>query len=181
MEKLFTAKIDNLIQNYCYNFLSYLYISTGWKRIIFETSKENYIPSNVPNKKIRIVISNVGNILLTCHCFTYILIAIEYLVSQFEYGRMGYYIVLDDKLNIKWSMREAFPNGIVITYDNYDIRRKLIKEIKETRKMNKKVEKKFVEPMEIYMDDISSESLDNEEVIYNPFSFFSNINFADYF
>ena len=180
MEKLFTAKIDNLIQNYCYNFLSYLYVSAGWKRIIFETSKENYIASNVVGKKIRIVISNVGNILLTCHCFTDILTSIEYLISQFEYGRMGYYLVLDDKVNIKWSMRETFPNGIVITYDTYDMRRKLIKEIKETRKMNKKVEKKFVEPIEIYMDDVS----DYEEAvveIYNPFSFFANINFADYF
>ncbi len=188
MEKLFTCKIDNLIQNYCYNFLSYLYVAAGWKRIIFETSKENYIASNVSGRKIRIVISNVGSILLTGYCFTDLLTGIEYLISQFEYGRMGYYIVLNDKFSIKWVMTETFPDGTVIKYDTCEARKKLIKDIKESRKKLRKDKKlKSVEHIEIYIDeDIAEEMLDEEaiveeEKIFNPFSFFSTINFADYF
>lgn len=101
MKTTISCTIDNSIRNYCSNFLSYLYAYNGWKRIMFETSKENYIPSNIEGENIRIVISNTGKILLTCNCVFDILKAIEYIIEQFKYGRMGYYIVIDDESSVK--------------------------------------------------------------------------------
>ena len=96
METIISFKIDNLIRNYCSNFLSYLYSNSGWKRTIFETSKENYIPSIIEGKNIRIIISNNGKILLTCYCFFDIIKSVGYIIKQFEYGRMGNYIIEDE-------------------------------------------------------------------------------------
>jgi hypothetical protein len=107
MERTISIKIDNLIQNYCYNFLSYLYANSGWKRTALETSKENFIPSFVADKKIRILISNTGSILLTCYCFSDILTSMEYLYSQFAYGRMEYYLVHTD-INIRYTVTEKY-------------------------------------------------------------------------
>lgn len=105
--EVISVKIDNLIQNYCYNFLSYLYAQNGWKRTVFETSKENFIPSYVNDKKIRILISNVGNIIITCYCFSDILPAMEFIYSQFNYGRMGHYLV-DTDIKIKYTVTEKY-------------------------------------------------------------------------
>ena len=115
MERTISIKIDNLIQNYCYNFLSYLYANSGWKRTVFDTSKENFIPSFVTDKKIRILISNTGSILLTCYCFSDILTTMEYIYSQFAYGRMEYYLVHTD-IKIRYTVSEKY----ILDHHYYD-------------------------------------------------------------
>ena len=100
MNTVISFKIDNLIQNYCNNFLSYLYTNHGWKRTIFDTCKENYIESEIESKKIRILISNGGEILLTCYCVFDIIKSMEFIISEFKYGRMEYYIILDENTTI---------------------------------------------------------------------------------
>ena len=103
MKTVISCKINNLIRNYCNNFLSYLYKQNGWNRTAFETCKEKFIPSNIPGEEIRILISNTGTISLTCYCLFDVLKALEYINEQFEYGRMGYYLVMDENTEIKTS------------------------------------------------------------------------------
>ena len=99
MKTIISCQIDNLIRGYCSNFLSYLYAKNGWKRAVFETCKENSIPGGV--EEIRILISNTGNIKLTCHSLFDILTALEYIEEQFAYARMSSYIVMDTETIFK--------------------------------------------------------------------------------
>lgn len=95
METTINIKIDNMIRGYCSNFLSYLYTSNGWKRIMLGTSKENYRNDN------RIVITNTGTIILTCQSSFDFIDCLEFIREEFEYGRMGYYLVYDDDTIMK--------------------------------------------------------------------------------
>lgn len=95
-----SIQIDNMIRNYCYNFLSYLYANKGWKRVIFDTSKENIISSYIEEKEIRIIISNTGRILIRCHCFMDTIKAMEFIESEFQYGRMKHYLFADSEVKI---------------------------------------------------------------------------------
>ena len=176
-----TINIDNLIRNYCYNFLSYLYANAGWKRVIFDTSKENYIDSCISGKKIRILIVNNGTIILTCYCFTDILVVGEYLLSQFQYARMAYYLVPDDKVSIKIS-------GDVLNEEAQVFKKveKKVEDVKSDGKSNEKLsesessEKNSTGSEESY-DIVDEEKNDSEDTMQNIFSFFNNIKFADYF
>ena len=56
MKTVISCKINNLIRGYCSNFLSYLYKQNGWKRAVFETCKENFIPSDICCEDIRILV-----------------------------------------------------------------------------------------------------------------------------
>jgi len=105
-DKMITLKIDNLIQGYCKNFLSYLYKDRGWKRAVFETCKENYIPSDIDQEMIRILISNDAKIMITCYCVFDVINSIEFIMSEFKYGRMGYYIVMDETTEIDVTFTE---------------------------------------------------------------------------
>lgn len=88
-------KVKNLIKNPCKKFLSYLYESRGWKRVIFDTSKECYIDSYIGEEKIRIVVVNNCDILIYGHCMFDIVLAMEHLIKEFKYGRI--YGYLSDK------------------------------------------------------------------------------------
>lgn len=101
METVISINIDNLIRGYCSNFLSYLYLTYGWKRTMFEMGKEVFIPSNIEGKENRIVVMNNGTIILTCYSAFDALNCMEFIISQFKYGRMSSYCVLDDEVNIK--------------------------------------------------------------------------------
>ena len=96
METIISIKINNLIRNYPSNFLSYLYLKNGWKRTIFDMGKEIFIPINDNN--IRIVITNTGSILLTCYNVSDILICLNFIISEFEYGSLSYIIHNDDDI-----------------------------------------------------------------------------------
>ena len=191
-----TIKIDNMIRNYCYNFLSYLYVAAGWKRVIFDTSKENYIDSEVKGKKIRILISNNGTIILTCFSFTDILHVGEYLLSQFQYGRMGYYLVADDDVSIKISgdflneEAQVFKNEVE-ERSKREVNQSLKREVNETLKGSLKKENERISPesdktSEESYEIVDEENRDNredesEDTMQNIFSFLNNIKFADYF
>ena len=175
-----TIKIDNLIRNYCYNFLSYLYLNAGWKRVIFDTSKENYIDSDVKGKKIRILIANNGTIILTCSSFTDILRAGEFLQEQFRYGRMEYYLVPDDNVSIKIS--GDFLDEEAEVFEKEEIN---VEDVKEKEKKNVKMSDSdkssttgSEESYEIVDENREDES---EDTMQNIFSFLNNIKFADYF
>jgi hypothetical protein len=107
MKTVMNITIDNMIRNYCYNFLSYLYSSMGWKRALLETSKELYIDSLLESskddtrEKIRIVITQDGKIFLRCYTMGDILLAIETIESHFAYGRMKYYLFNDENVKVK--------------------------------------------------------------------------------
>ena len=101
MKTVISCKINNLIRGYCSNFLSYLYKQNGWKRAVFETCKENFIPSEICCEDIRILIANNGDISLTCYCLFDVLRALEYINEQFVYARMGNYLVMDSETEIK--------------------------------------------------------------------------------
>jgi hypothetical protein len=143
IETKISVKIDNLIQNYCYNFLSYLYKEQGWKRAVFETCKENYIESNIKGKQIRIIITSDAKIMLTCYCLFDVIKSIEFIMSEFKYGRMGYYIVMNEKTVIdtiftstyyltdyifdkeeisytKFGKIVFFKNEAILTYTNWE-------------------------------------------------------------
>lgn len=180
-----TIKIDNFIRNYCYNFLSYLYANAGWKRVIFDTSKENYIDSYIKDKKIHVLISNNGTVILTCYCFTDILLVGEYLHSQFQYGRMAYYLVPDDKVSIKIS--GDFLNEEAEVFNKVENVQNV-----ENGKGDGKSNEKFsgsesseksgtTTGSEESYDIVDEEKNDSEDTMQNIFSFFNNIKFADYF
>lgn len=97
-ETKISLTITGLIRNYWSNFLSYLYLKNGWKRTMFEISKENIISDN-----IRIIITNTGTIILTCYSMGDILTAMEFIVNEFEYARMSHYLIYDEKVIIKTS------------------------------------------------------------------------------
>ena len=101
MKTVISCKIKNFIRGYCANFLSYLYKQNGWKRAVFETCKENFISSEICCEEIRILISNSGDISLTCYCLFDVLKALEYINEQFIYARMGNYLVMDNETEIK--------------------------------------------------------------------------------
>ena len=105
IETTISITITGLIRDYCSNFLSYLYLQHGWKRTMFEMSKEVVISNNV-----RIIITNTGTIMLTCYSMADILTAIEFIVNEFEYGRMKNYLVYDEKVVIK----TAYTTTIVL-------------------------------------------------------------------
>jgi hypothetical protein len=92
-------RIDGLIRDYCSNFLSYLYPKRGWKRTVFDIGKENYINQN--DKNTRILITNVGTIMITCSSMANLLETVEFLVNEFEYGRMKNYLIWDQNVSIK--------------------------------------------------------------------------------
>ena len=179
-----TIKIDNLIRNYCYNFLSYLYLNAGWKRVIFDTSKENYIDSSVKGKKIRILIANNGTIILTCFSFTDVLLASEFIYSQFKYGRMDYYLVVDESTSIKIS--GDFLNEEAQVFKK-DLKEEKPQDVNETK--NKKFEKlsekessdKSSGSDESSYDIVDENKDESEDTMQNIFSFLNNIKFADYF
>lgn len=176
-----TINIDNLIRNYCYNFLSYLYANAGWKRVIFDTSKENYIDSCISGKKIRVLIANNGTIILTCYCFTDILLVGEYLLSQFQYGRMAYYLVPDDKVCIKIS--GDFLNEEAEVFNKVE----KVENVKMNLESNEKFSSSESEKSgtttgsEESYDIVDEEKNESEDTMQNIFSFFNNIKFADYF
>ena len=177
-----TINIDNLIRNYCYNFLSYLYANAGWKRVIFDTSKENYIDSCISGKKIRILIANNGTIILTCYCFTDILLVGEYLHSQFQYARMAYYLVPDDKVSIKISgdflNEEAEVFNKVENVQNVENGKLNL----ESNSGSESSEKSGTTTgSEESYDIVDEEKNESEDTMQNIFSFFNNIKFADYF
>ena len=178
-----TINVDNLIRNYCYNFLSYLYANAGWKRVIFDTSKENYIDSYVSGKKIRVLIANNGTIILTCYCFTDILLVGEYLFSQFQYGRMAYYLVPDDKVSIKIS--GDFLNEEAEVFQKVEKVEKKVENVKlnlESNSGSESSEKSGTTAgSEESYDIVDEEKNDSEDTMQNIFSFFNNIKFADYF
>ena len=188
-----TIKIDNMIRNYCCNFLSYLYVAAGWKRVIFDTSKENYIDSEVKGKKIRILIANNGTIILTCFSFTDILHVGEYLLSQFQYGRMGYYLVADDNVSIKISgdflneEAQVFKSQAreveEISKRDITVEEKLKREsLKESFKKENERRSSSEESDEIVDDENRDNREDeSEDTMQNIFSFLNNIKFADYF
>lgn len=119
METSISCRVDNLIKNYCDNFLSYLYAGDGWKRTMFDMGKENYIPSYMDkNKKIRILISNTGSILITCEYVIDILTSIDFIVSQFEQNRMGWYII-DDEITVKTNYVTKVPLNFIVEERNY--------------------------------------------------------------
>lgn len=93
------VKIKNLIRNPCTNFLSYLYKSNGWKRVIFGTSKECYIPSYYDDLQIRIVITETKTIMIEGNCIFDVLIAMEFIEEQFKYSRMSHYLVDDCQID----------------------------------------------------------------------------------
>ena len=101
MKTVISCKIKNFVRGYCSNFLSYLYKQNGWKRAVFETCKENFICSDTCCEEIRILISNSGDISLTCYSLFDVLNALEYINEQFVYARMGNYLVMDDETEIK--------------------------------------------------------------------------------
>jgi len=101
MKTVISCKINNFIRNYCKNFLSYLYKQNGWRRAVFETCKEIYIPSETCCDEIRILISNSGDVSITAYSLFDILKALDFIKEQFEYGRMGYYLVMDEETEIK--------------------------------------------------------------------------------
>lgn len=95
MEKI-NVKVKNVVKNPKNNFLSYLYKSNGWKRIMLETSKECYINSSYHEEKIRIIITNTGNIMIEGNCIFDILIGIEFISKELEPADIDH-ITLDDK------------------------------------------------------------------------------------
>ena len=104
IETTISITITGLIRDYCSNFLSYLYLQHGWKRTMFEMSKEIVISNN-----IRIIITHTGTIMLTCYSMADILTAIEFIVNEFEYGRMKNYLVYDEKVTIKTDYTTNIP------------------------------------------------------------------------
>lgn len=97
-------RIDGLIRDYCSNFLSYLYLKRGWKRTMFNIGKENVI-----DEKTRIIITNVGIIMITCSSMANLLETIEFLVNEFEYGRMKNYLVWNENTTIKTNYITTIP------------------------------------------------------------------------
>ena len=174
-----TIKIDNFIRNYCYNFLSYLYANAGWKRVIFDTSKENYIDSCISNKKIRVLISNNGTVILTCYCFTDILLVGDYLLSQFQYARMAYYLVPDDKVSIKIS--GDFLNEEAEVFQNVENVQNVKCDVKSNSGSESSEKSGTTTGSEESYDIVDEEKNDSEDTMQNIFSFFNNIKFADYF
>jgi hypothetical protein len=95
METKICVKIDNMIRNYCYNFLSYLYATSGWKRVMFDMAKEKILGRN------RIVITETGNITITCYSFLELIECMTFIQSEFENSRMGYYLFFDENTIVK--------------------------------------------------------------------------------
>lgn len=91
MEKL-EIEIDNLVQNYCPNFLSYLRSKRGWKKTVFETCREANIESHIIDETIRIIISHNGTVNISCHCVCDVLKAIEFIESEFKWANMYQYL-----------------------------------------------------------------------------------------
>lgn len=90
METTLTVKIDNMIRGK--NFLSYLY---GWEKTILGTSKEKFYKRN------RILITNNGKIIINTFDVLNFLDCMEFITSEFGKGRMGYYLVWDEKVVMK--------------------------------------------------------------------------------
>ena len=102
------VKIENLIRKPCHNFLSYLYNSDGWKRVMFDMAKENYITSSAdPSKRIKIQIVNDGTIRLTGYSVVDILRATEYIQEKFDYARMPY-LFFDEYVTITLNFKNSF-------------------------------------------------------------------------
>jgi len=180
METIISCKINNLIRNYCHNFLSYLYMQDGWKRTMFDIGKSNFIPSYIDkNKKNRILISNTGSIILTCNCVLDILESISFIVTEFEKNRLNY-IYFDNEVLFKTNYTTTvplnftigketmtFPHGTIhlseslatLNYNFYENKDELINEI--YRKFVC-IEKDESEDVESEDKDESEESEDNE-------------------
>ena len=159
---MISLKVDGLIQNYCENFLSYLYKKRGWRRTMLDLAKENEIESYIETEKIKIRITNTGKIFITCSCLFDILIALEYLESEMRYGRIEYLkwtdnvfidtdFVSEIKLNGYWYLTESFketPLGsirifedtAICKYKTYEDGEKLVKTIRDVYFQEKKGE-----------------------------------------
>lgn len=129
MERKISIKIDNMIRNYCYNFLSYLYVSSGWKRVMFEIGKENHLGRN------RILISNTGSILITCFSLLEFLECMSFIQNEFENSRMGYYLFFDEETILK-----------------HDFVEKIEEKKEEVEEEVEKVDEKVVEEEEVVED-----------------------------
>jgi len=184
MNTTISLTIKNLIRNYCYNFLGYLYSNKGWTKTLL-TGKENTITSTIPDKNIRILITHDGTIILTCYSMEDILKSIEFIIEQFQYGRMESYCVFDDSVNISnhfisvfnidndFSNTEKFVNNygdveinenvVTLKYNDYE---KGIKLISIVKNMFKKEEKIIVPniPISIPVNEINKvEEIDNDK------------------
>ena len=84
--------IDNLIKP-CRNFLSYFSSKRGWKKNIFDITKDIYIDSYIINQQINIQIRKSGQICIKGKCVFDILIAMEYLEKELIYA--GFKILPD--------------------------------------------------------------------------------------
>ena len=116
METVIDIKINNLIQNYSSNFLSYLYLKRGWNRVMLDLAKENYIESTISSRNIRLVVTSTGEIFLTCYCIFDFLKAMTFLEEEFAYGRMKNYLEDDSKVSISTSYETRIP--LKIGYQN---------------------------------------------------------------
>ncbi len=147
MNPTLTFKIEGFIENYCSNFLSYLYTSYNWKRCAFDTCKENLVTvssgkANL-NRQIKIMISETAVIVITCNYFTDLLWAIEFIEAQFKYGRMAYYLNVNnakisfigtEQYVINDDFHESYSEkGIYITNDNLKLTYQSEKEREELR------------------------------------------------
>ena len=184
MNTTISLTIKNLIRNYCYNFLGYLYSNKGWTKTLL-TGKENSITSTISDKNIRILITHDGTIILTCYSMEDILKSIEFIIEQFQYGRMESYCVFDDSVNISnhfisvfnidndFSNTEKFVNNygdveinenvVTLKYNDYE---KGIKLISIVKNMFKKEEKIIVPniPISIPVNEINKvEEIDNDK------------------
>jgi hypothetical protein len=186
METSISCRVDNIIQNYCHNFLSYLYTNDGWKRTMFDMGKEVFIPSYIDKKReIRILISNTGSILITCEYVTDITESLNFIISQFEQNRMGYYIV-DEDVKIKTTYVTQVPlnfmseeleynfdtgsinfseNLATLKYENYKDREELILKIFMIHENNEKENKNvpFDEHIDVESEEIEDVIEENKE------------------
>jgi len=179
-----TFKVENLIQGYCYNFLSYLYVNREWKRCVFDSCKEKYINSSVSDKKIRILISNTGVIMISTFSYLDLCLAMEHVISEFAYGRMEYYLVLSSEVKVSLLGSQKFScdkykfasyiepgialdgSNVTISFSSYEDQcelREIITVFEKEETESKKTEKsEKLEPFD------PKETEDVNETIENP-------------
>ncbi|MBY9022005.1 MAG: hypothetical protein KGD67_13210, partial [Candidatus Lokiarchaeota archaeon] len=119
------------------------------------------ITSTILDKNIRILITHDGTIILTCYSMEDILKSMEFIIEQFQYGRMESYCVFDDSVNISnhfisvfnidsdSSNTEKFVNNygdveinenvVTLKYNDYEKGIKLISIVKNMFKKEEKI------------------------------------------